>query len=69
MAGDKSDNIPSIFKKCGIKTALKYYNDKELFEKKLAADKEAQALYQLNTTLVDFNCIPTELVEGFLRGT
>jgi len=65
VAGDKSDNIPSVFKKCGIKTAQKYFKDRDLFEKKLAADKEAQAIYQLNTTLVDFNCIPSELVEGF----
>ena len=33
VMGDKSDNIPSIFKKCGPKTALKYYNDKDAFEK------------------------------------
>jgi 5'-3' exonuclease len=67
VAGDKSDNIPSVFKKCGIKTAQKYFNDRELFLKKLAADKEAQAVYKLNTTLVDFNCIPAELVEGYMQ--
>jgi len=65
VAGDKSDNIPPVFKKCGIKTAQKYFKDKELFEKKLAADKTAQEIYKLNTTLVDFNSIPNELVEGF----
>ena len=65
VAGDKSDNIPSVFKKCGIKTAQKYFNDRKLFEKKLAEDSTAQAIYQLNTTLVDFNSIPRELVEGF----
>jgi 5'-3' exonuclease len=67
VAGDKSDNIPSVFKKCGIKTAQKYFNDRELFLKKLAADKEAQEIYKLNTTLVDFNCIPAELVEGYMQ--
>ena len=67
VAGDKSDNIPSVFKKCGIKTAQKYFKDRDLFLKKLAADKEAQAVYKLNTTLVDFNCIPTELVEGYTQ--
>jgi 5'-3' exonuclease len=65
VSGDKSDNIPAIFKKCGIKTAEKYFNDKELFDKKLNQDKEAQYIYKLNKTLVDFNYIPTELVEGF----
>lgn len=67
VAGDKSDNIPSVFKKCGIKTAQKYFKDRDLFAKKLAADKEAQEIYKLNTTLVDFNCIPTELVEGYSK--
>ena len=65
VAGDKSDNIPSVFKKCGIKTAQKYFKDRDLFDKKLAADPIAQEIYKLNTTLVDFNCIPSELVEGF----
>jgi 5'-3' exonuclease len=67
VAGDKSDNIPPVFKKCGIKTAQKYFNDRDLFEKKLATDKEAQEIYKLNTTLVDFNCIPEELVKGFTQ--
>jgi 5'-3' exonuclease len=40
VTGDKSDNIPSIFKKCGIKTALKYYNDKNLFEAQLEKSKD-----------------------------
>ena len=65
VAGDKSDNIPAIFKKCGIKTAEKYYNDKQLFQKKLDGDKEAQEVYERNKMLVDFNYIPIDLVEGF----
>jgi 5'-3' exonuclease len=65
VAGDKSDNIPSVFKKCGIKTAQKYFNDRDMFAKKLATDPIAQDIYHLNTTLVDFNSIPIELVEGF----
>ena len=69
VAGDKSDNIPSVFKKCGIKTAQKYFKDRDLFAKKLAADEVAKAVYKLNTTLVDFNCIPTELVDGFMTTT
>ena len=31
VMGDKSDNIPGIFSKCGIKTAEKYFDDRELF--------------------------------------
>ena len=29
VMGDKSDSIPSVFPKCGIKTAEKYYNNQE----------------------------------------
>ena len=33
--GDKSDNIPSAFPKCGPKTALKCAEDPEFFKKKM----------------------------------
>jgi 5'-3' exonuclease len=65
VAGDKSDNIPAIFKKCGIKTARKYYHDQDLFSKILTETPHAQDLYNLNQTLIDFDYIPTDLVEGF----
>jgi 5'-3' exonuclease len=65
VAGDKSDNIRAIFKKCGIKTARKYYQDQDLFEKALAAEPNAEDLYCLNRALVDFNYIPSDLAEGF----
>ena len=67
VAGDKSDNILSIFKKCGIKTAQKYYNDQDLFYKVLMTEPDAEELYYLNRTLVDFNYIPSDLVEGFRK--
>lgn len=65
VAGDKSDNIHSIFKKCGIKTARKYYKDQELFYKMVDETPRAEELYGLNRTLVDFEYIPYDLVEGF----
>jgi len=65
VAGDKSDNIQSIFKKCGIKTARKYFQDQELFYKTIDETPKAEELYALNRTLVDFNYIPYDLVEGF----
>jgi 5'-3' exonuclease len=65
VAGDKSDNIPAIFSKCGIKTARKYYHDQELFEKNLLSSPKAEELYCFNQTLVDFNYIPSDLVHGF----
>jgi 5'-3' exonuclease len=65
VMGDKSDNINSIFKKCGIKTALKYYEDKKLFQDKLEQEN-AKELYEINKKLIDFNEIPQELQEKFL---
>ena len=40
IMGDTSDNIPSVFPKCGFKTALKCYEDKEYFEKKMGKNPE-----------------------------
>ena len=65
VAGDKSDGIPAVFKKCGIKTAEKYWNDKEKFNEKLENDLDATEQYELNKKIIDFNNIPLTLVEGF----
>ena len=35
VLGDKSDNIPGIFKKCGPKTVEKLFYDSDEFLKKL----------------------------------
>ena len=62
VIGDKSDDIPSIFKKCGPKTAEKYYENSELFEKQLKKEN-AYEKYERNKKLIDFNEIPQELVD------
>ena len=62
--GDKSDNIPSVFKKCGIVTASKYYEDRDKFNKKLD-NKNASDLFKRNRMLIDFNYIPTNLKDAF----
>ena len=67
VSGDQSDNIEAVFKKCGPKTALKYYNDQELFNKKIDEDPEAKKLYERNKKIIDFNEIPEELVEEFIN--
>ena len=67
VMGDKSDDIPAIFAKCGIKTAIKCYDDNEYFEKRLETEKTNE-IYQLNKKLIDFNEIPVELKIQFLRG-
>lgn len=60
IIGDKSDNIPSIFPKCGPKKTLNYINNIELFEDHLKKYNKYEQ-YELNKTLIDFSCIPTEL--------
>ena len=65
IMGDSSDNIPSVFPKCGFKTALKCCMDQAYFEKKMAGKTEYYDQYKLNESLVHFNKIPEELVEEF----
>ena len=67
LTGDPSDNIPSIFPKCGQKTALKYFENKDLLEKKLQESEIYRNAYELNRTIIDFNYIPEELVNEFMN--
>jgi 5'-3' exonuclease len=60
ILGDPSDNLPKVFKRCGIKTLQKYLDDKTLLEKALESDKEAKSRYDLNQLLIDFNNIPSD---------
>lgn len=61
VIGDKCDNIPGIFKKCGIKTAEKLFNDQDEFIKKMN-HASCNEEYERNKLLVDFNYIPLEYV-------
>lgn len=63
LMGDVSDNIPSVFPKCGVKTALKCMHDPVLLAKKINGH---DAQYALNKQLVDFKCIPSEHASEFL---
>lgn len=66
IMGDKSDNIPSVFPKCGPKTLEKYINNPELFEADL--DKyNVRDRYLFNKKMIDFSEIPQLLVEEFLK--
>ncbi len=71
VIGDKSDNIPGVFKKCGKKTAEKYYDDRELFNKKLDEDEsgETRGRYEHNRRMISFDEIPKEYVDEFRRDT
>lgn len=66
IMGDSSDNIPSVFPKCGPKTAQKCIEDPEFFKKKMADNPEYYAQYELNKKIVDFNNIPQDLIDEFM---
>ena len=66
IMGDTSDNIPSAFPKCGVKTAQKCIEDEEFFKKKMDNNPEYYKRYKLNEQLIDFNMIPTIYSEEFL---
>jgi len=61
VMGDISDNIPSVFPKCGPKTALKYYEDQAAFQTRLQSSETFIAQYNTNKKIVDFNEIPVLL--------
>ena len=65
LTGDTSDNISSVFPKCGPKTAMKYYKNRDLLTKKLQESTIFQTAYELNSKIIDFNNIPEELVNEF----
>jgi len=64
VLGDKSDNIKGIFRKCGPKTVEKYFKDRLLFEEQIKREN-CECLFALNTLLVDFNSIPTHIVDEY----
>ena len=66
IMGDTSDNIPSVFPKCGPKTAQKCVEDTAFFKKKMDDKPEYYAQYELNKKLVSFEYIPEDLVTEFM---
>jgi len=69
VTGDKADNIPGLFKGVGKKTAAKFYDNDELFQKKIGRVEQDHDLFMLdfdrNITLIDFNKIPENYVNEF----
>jgi 5'-3' exonuclease len=65
LTGDPSDNISSVFPRCGHKTAIKYFKNTDFLKQKLQESEAYQTAYELNTKIIDFNHIPEELVQEF----
>ena len=61
LLGDKSDNIPSAFKRCGKKTALKYIQQPELLNTQFQQDPSALERFEANLNLMDNTRIPSAL--------
>jgi len=66
LMGDTSDNIPSVFPKCGLKTAQKCIEDDEFFKKKMDNNPIYYEKYRLNEQLVSFDKIPINYMEEFM---
>jgi len=66
IMGDTSDNIPSVFPKCGPKTALKCIENPEYFISKMANNENYYKQYELNKKLVCFDNIPENLINEFM---
>lgn len=66
IRGDTSDNIPSIDKKIGDATAMKLAKDPQLLKARLDASPTVRANFERNNTLINFDQIPRDIVEGIV---
>ena len=67
ILGDKSDNIPAIIKKCGIKTAEKLALNPDELNKIFNKDPDAKKNFERNQRLIDFNYIDEKLKKEYLQ--
>lgn len=67
IMGDKSDNIPPIFNKCGEKKAKLLAENPEMLQAKLAKHPDSAERFELNRLLIDTKCIPNE-IKGEIMG-
>ena len=61
MMGDRSDGITQIHKRCGKKTAIKYFFDPDLLNAKRASDPGIDPIIKNNILIMDFDYIPDEI--------
>lgn len=67
LMGDKSDGIANVHKRCGKKTAIKYYFDRDLFKAKIAADANIPNILQNNIQIMDFEYIPEDINDAIME--
>jgi len=67
LMGDKSDNIPPTFAKCGVKTAQQIASMSEEERTNFLQQKNALEQFNKNKTLICFDSIPNDLRERFLQ--
>ena len=65
LSGDKSDNIPAVAPRIGLKTAQRLYSDPAALERLFRRKPDVEINYKRNYSLVAFEAIPTSLVTGF----
>lgn len=64
ILGDKSDNITSVLKRCGPKTAAKLATDQTIFHEKIEKGSNAvQEKFKHNQSLIDNRLVPIVLKE------
>lgn len=61
LIGDNGDEIPSVFPRCGEKTAEKLINNIEELNKKLNENISYKEAFKRNLRLIDFKYIPKEI--------
>lgn len=67
ILGDKSDNIPSIMKKVGPKTAEKLANNPQAMQEFFEKNPDALKQYSINRTLIDFNYIEKTAKDALIK--
>jgi len=64
LTGDKSDNIPNVKYRCGVKTAEKMINE-GLTE--LETDEDIRKNYIRNKKIIDFDLIPDDIQDSIIK--
>lgn len=67
VSGDKSDNIPPVFPRCGRKKAIIMYHNRNVFNEMCEKNINSRENYISNKRLIDFNKIPKQLIIDFYK--